>query len=32
MRGAEQEIALFGQDQPARVPVEERDAELAFER
>ena len=32
VRGAVEQLALFGEDQPARVAVKQRDAELLFER
>src|SRR6202011_1873978 len=32
MRGAEQQVALFGEDEAARVAVEQRDRELLFQR
>ena len=32
MGGAEQQVALFGQDQPARMAVEQRDRQLLLQR
>jgi hypothetical protein len=32
MRGAEQEIALFGQDEPARMAVKQRHRKLLLQR